>query len=390
MKEFAKKIKIIITQVCIIILNRIFIITIPLQENRVLFISDNRKELGGNLKYMYDFLPERYEKVVSIKVDRREKLGIKHFIERVKYLSTSKYILLEDLVQATSHIKVRKGQEVVQLWHGPGAFKKFGYSRETTDLGKGHIHKGYKRYTKAIVSGSKIRNCYADAFGMNLDKVQATGFPRTDLFFDEQSKKQKIDEVYKKYPFIKGKKVILFAPTYRGTQFRDAHYDIAKLDLEKIYNELSKQNYIFIFKWHPFLANNIRMKLKSGYDQYKEHSNFYYDLSAEGDINDLLLVTDILITDYSSVIFDYFFTNKPIIYFTYDLKDYENDRGMYFPFQDYVYGEVTITNDELIEAIKKGSLEEEKRTKFKQKFLDACDGKSTAKTYKWIFENKLD
>ena len=225
---------------------------------------------------------------------------------------------------------------------------------------------------------------------MNLDKVQATGFPRTDLFFDEQSKKQKIDEVYKKYPFIKGKKVILFAPSYRGTQFRDAHYDIAKLDLEKIYNELSKQNYIFISKWHPFLANNIRMKLKSGYDQYKEHSNFYYDLSAEGDINDLLLVTDILITDYSSVIFDYFFTNKPIIYFTYDLKDYENDRGMYFPFQDYVYGDVTITNDELIEAIKKGSLEEEKRTKFKQKFLDACDGKSTAKTYKWIFENKLD
>ena len=72
MKKFAKKIKIIITQACIIILNRKFTITIPLQENRVLFISDNRKELGGNLKYMYDFLPEKYEKVVSIKVDRRE------------------------------------------------------------------------------------------------------------------------------------------------------------------------------------------------------------------------------------------------------------------------------------------------------------------------------
>ena len=104
----------------------------------------------------------------------------------------------------------------------------------------------------------------------------------------------------------------------------------------------------------------------------------------------MCFVSNVCIRSETVFIFDYFFTNKPIIYFTYDLKDYENDRGMYFPFQDYVYGKVTITNDELIEAIKKGSLEEEKRTKFKQKFLDACDGKSTAKTYKWIFENKLD
>ena len=389
-KKIIKKIKIIVTQISIIILNRIFIIFLPLKDNRVLFISDNRKELGGNLKYMYDFLPKQYEKVVSIKIDRREKSSIKQFVNRIKYISTSKYVLLEDLVQATSHIKVRKGQEIVQLWHGPGAFKKFGYSRKITDLGKGHIHKGYKKYTKAIVSGSQIRSCYAEAFGMNIENVQATGFPRTDLFFNEQEKKKKRKELYEKYPFMQNKKIILFAPTYRGTQLRDAHYDIDKLDLEKIYNELSKQNYIFIFKWHPFLTNNIRLKIKSGYDEYKKHTDFYYDLSTEGDINDLLLVTDILITDYSSVIFDYFFTNKPIIYFAYDLEEYENDRGIYFPFQDYVYGNIARTNDELLKAIKEENLDEEKREKFRQKFLDACDGKSTAKTYKWIFENKLD
>lgn len=390
MNKIIRKIKIIVTQICIIILNRIFDIFLPLKENQVLFMSDNRKELGGNLKYMYDFLPEKYEKVVSIKIDRREKSGIKHFIERIKYLSTSKYIMLEDLVQDTSHMKVRNGQEVVQLWHGPGAFKKFGYSRKTTDLGKGHIHKGYKKYTKAIVSGSQIRSCYAEAFGMNIENVQATGFPRTDLFFDEKSKNEKVEEVYRKYPFIKGKNVILFAPTYRGTQFRDAHYDISKLDLEKIYNELSNQNYIFIFKWHPFLTNNIRLQIESGYDEYKKYTDFYYDLSTEGDINDLLLVTDILITDYSSVIFDYFFTNKPIIYFTYDLDEYANDRGMYFPFEDYVYGNVAKTNEEVLKSIKEQNLEQEKRKKFKQKFLNACDGKSTQRTYEWIFENKLN
>ena len=159
-KQFFKKIKIIMNQLFIIILNRIYAFVLPLKENRVLFLSDSRKKLGGNLKCMYDYLPsEQYEKIVILKSDRRKKRTLKEKITLIKCLSTSKYILLEDLVQATSHIKIRKEQELVQLWHGPGAFKKFGHSREGTDLK--HIHKGYKKYTKAIVSSEAIRPCYA-------------------------------------------------------------------------------------------------------------------------------------------------------------------------------------------------------------------------------------
>ena len=112
-------------------------------------------------------------------------------------------------------------------------------------------------------------------------------------------------------------------------------------------------------------------------------------MSEERDINDLLLVTDILITDYSSLIFDYVFVNKPIIYYAYDLELYENDRGMYFPFNEYVYGEVAKNEEELLEAIKKENMEEEKRKVFIQKFVGACDGHSTEKTCRWIFQNKL-
>ena len=132
------------------------------------------------------------------------------------------------------------------------------------------------------------------------------------------------------------------------------------------------------------------MKKNNSYNEYKNYPDFYYNLSEERDINDLLLVTDILITDYSSVIFDYVFVDKPIIYFTYDLESYvQNGRGLYFPFEEYVYGEVTKTSDELLEAIKKGSMEEEKRKVFKGKFVGACDGTSTKKTYEWVFEGKL-
>ncbi len=389
MNEFFQKVIRKINQFIIMILNRLFILFLPLVKNRVLFISDDRATLGGNLKSVYDFLPDKdYEKVVILRANKKAKTKLKTKLKTVYYLSTSKYILLEDLVQATSYMKVRKNQELVQLWHGPGAFKKFGHSREKTDLKR--IHKGYKKYTKAITSSEAIRPCYAEAFAIDIEKVQAKGFPRTDMFFNQEYINSKKAELLKKYPFIANKKVILFAPTYRGTQYYNADYDLEKLDLEKIYNELKEQNYIFIFKWHPFIYNKISAK-KEGtekFNKYKEYKDFYYDLSEERDINDLLLITDILITDYSSLIFDYVFTNKPIIYFAYDLELYENDRGMYFPFKEYVYGEVTKTNEELLNAIQNASLEEEKRKIFKEKFVGACDGHSTEKTCNWVF-NKL-
>ena len=115
-EKYIRRTRRVTNQIFIVIFNRIFSIMMPLKENRVLFLSDERQELGGNLKAVYDFLPDdQYEKVVSLKANRKEKRGLKDKIKLIQYLSTSKYILLEDLVQATSHLKVRKGQELIQL-----------------------------------------------------------------------------------------------------------------------------------------------------------------------------------------------------------------------------------------------------------------------------------
>ena len=387
MKKYLKKVYRVIGQFVIAVSNRILGIILPLKEKRVLFLSDERKELGGNFKAVYDMLPDdEYEKILLFKKNRDTKRKIKDKLNLVLYLSTAKYILLEDLVQATSHIKVRKGQKLIQLWHAAGAFKRFGHGRESSDLKR--IHKGYKKYTNVITSSEAIRPCYAEAFSISMDKVKATGIPRTDIFFDKEYIKNKKEELYNEYPFLKEKKVILFAPTYRGTQFSDAYYGIKNLDLEKIYATFSKQNYIFIFKWHPFLYDKIEKEKINSYNEYKKYPEFYYDLSKERDINDLLLVADVLITDYSSVIFDYVFMNKPIIYFTYDYKEYvEKGRGLYFPFEDYVYGKVANNCEELIDAIKADSLEEIARNKFVEKFMSACDGHSTEKVINWVFKD---
>lgn len=391
-KKKIKKIKRLINRTLLRIVNRIFILCIRLKEKDVVFVSDVRDELGGNLEYLYNRIPsDTYTKIICTKPDRRAKRSIKEKIRLVYHLSTAKYILLEDLVKTTSFIKLRKGQELVQLWHGPGAFKKFGYSRDEKlggDLKTNKIHRGYKKYTKAITSGEGIRKCYAEAFSIDIDKVQAVGFPRTDMFFDYNLIEERKRNVYEKYPFLKEKKVVLFAPTYRGAIYSSASYDFEKLDLQVIYEQLKNDDYVFIFKWHPGLYNDIQLGKVEGYD-LTEYNDFYYDLSEERDINDLLLITDILVTDYSSMIFDYVFVNKPIVYFAYDLEEYKQERGLYFPFEDYVYGTVTTDCNELIHAIKKGDMCEKNREVFKEKFLNACDGHSTEKVYQWVFENKL-
>lgn len=381
-----KKIKRIIFWGITYLTSRIFNIFMKMEDNKILFMSDVRCVLGGNLKSVYDELSKdkSLKLVLEFKEDRRVKRGFRGFIKLMKNIATSKYILLDDYSRTINLIKVRKGQEVVQLWHGPGAFKKFGYSRPGHEKYKKLLVAGHKNYTKAIVTANNIRWCYAEGFGMPEDNIKATGFPRTDLLFDTEYTTKVKEEIYESYPEFKNKKIIMFAPTYRGESTKIAYYDWEKLDLDKIYNEL-KDDYIFIIKWHPAVYNNIKIGKYEGYDLEK-YNGFFVDLSENRDINDLLLVTDVLITDYSSVIFDYALLNKPIVYYTYDLEEYENGRGLYYDFKDYVYGDVAKNCDELVKCIKNENMAEELRSKFIKEFMEACDGNSTKKTCNWIFE----
>lgn len=371
------------------ILMRILSILFKLNENKVLFLSDVRNRLDGNLKFIYDKLDDsKCMKVLSLKKDRKEKRHIKDKIDLLYNIVTSKYILLDDYSRFISIMRPRKGQQICQLWHGAGAFKKFGYSRQDKSkrINKMNAH---RNYTKASVTADDIRWCYAEGFGMPVENVKDTGMARTDIFFDEKYIEEKKKEIYKECPYLKNKKVVLFAPTYRGTSLKKSYYDYEQLDVQKIYNELKDENYVFIFKWHPGLYYQMKEKNILPYDLEK-YPNFYYDFSESRDINDLLLVTDVLITDYSSVIFDYALLNKPLVYFVYDYEEYQQERGLYFNFDEYVYGDIAKNTEELILAIKHNRVLTEEREAFMKKFMEACDGNATQKTCEWIFEDNLD
>ena len=384
-KKFVKKLKIAIRMIPFLAINRSIMLLVKVKKNQILFASDVREEMGGNLKYVYDYLPDTFRKVTDFKRDRRDRRGLTQYLKLAYYMTTSAYIVLEDFFDYTAFIKVRKGQEICQLWHGAGAYKKFAHSRTTNNREKIKIHAGYKKYTKVIVSAEPIRSCYAEAFHISMDKVQATGIPRTDCFFDKNYITNVRITLQEQYPQLKGKKVILFAPTYRGTLANDAAYDFDKLNLDELYPYL-KDNYIFVFKWHPAAYNNIKLNGKEAY-RLGKYDDCFLDLSDCRDINDLLLIADILVTDYSSVIFDWLLVEKPIIYYAYDMEDYAGTRGLYFNFEEYVYGSVAKDQEQLIQAIYNEDMQWEKRAAFRDKFMSACDGTSTEKTCKWIFHD---
>lgn len=393
MEKIKNKIRKILTIIRILVFSimiRILSLLLKLKNNRILFLSDVRNVLDGNLKFVYDMIDDdKCEKICVFKKDRKEKRKVKEKFKVLYYLVTSKYIILDDFSRLISIMKVRKGQEICQLWHGAGAFKKFGYSRQDKQRKWTDRFNGHRNYTKACVTADNIKWCYAEGFGIDIEKVKATGMPRTDVFFDKEYLNKKKEELYKTYPYLRNKKVILFAPTYRGTSLKTSYYDFEQLDIDKIYKEYADEDYVFVFKWHPGLYYNMKKKEINPYDQEK-YKNFCYDFSELRDINELLLITDILITDYSSVIFDYALLDKPVIYFTYDYEKYQQDRGLYFNFDDYIYGKVVKNTEELIDAIREENLMEEKRKIFIDKFMHACDGNATKKTCEWIFKDNLE
>lgn len=362
--------------------SRLIMIFTKLDNDKILLLSDTHGELDGNLKEMYDFLQKkRYEPRYYLKKSRRKRMKLKEFCSLIYDMTTAKNIFLDDYYLMTSAMRVRSGQNLVQLWHGAGAFKKFGYSRLDTEDGVKNIHSGYKKYTHVPVSSEDIIYCYKEAFGIPEENVLPIGIPRTDIFFQEDKIRELEGNFYKKYPELSDKKIVLIAPTYRGSKISEANYDIEKLDLPRVQKALGNE-YALGIKWHRAIIDNIKRGKIS-----IEVPDGCYDFSDYKDAGELLPVTDVLITDYSSIIFDYSIFSKPIIYFPYDFNEYKINRGLYFDFDEYIYGDIVFDCESLINSIKNGNLCLEKRRTFVDKFMKACDGKSSERLYEILFED---
>ena len=356
---------------------------LPVEKDRVLFLSERKAEENSNLLCVYRKFAEQKHLHVELSVNPTtvDKLSMKEIRRTARQLAVSRMVILEDFYPQLHVLKIRKETEVVQLWHACGAFKTFGFSRMGKKGGPSQSSPNHRSYDWVFVSGEQIAPIYAEAFAIPDDHVRALGVPRTDLLFQEDYKQAKRAELFSKYPGWTGKKIILFAPTFRGDGNRDAYYPEERFSVEAYMKELP-EDVVLLVKHHPFVKQPVSIP-----EQWRER---VFDMSREESMNDLLLVTDLLITDYSSSIFEAAILQVPMLFYVFDREEYLGTRDVYYDFAQFVPGVLAENLQELSEATKAclegDSRYAERHSRFCQAYLDALDGHSTERIGDFLLE----
>ena len=309
----------------------------------------------------------------------------KHFI---RDMGTAKAVFICTANDLMGYFKVRPETKYIQLWHGCGAFKKVGLSTIDKKFGKSAAsHKEYPlntNYSYVTIASPELSWIFEESMGIDKDAgiIVPTGISRTDEFFDPKYREKCYEKIHKIIPASENKKIILYAPTFRGEVATAVSPD--KLDVEKFYNAFH-EDYILIFKHHQVarIVPDIPKKYKD---------SFAFDMTrGKGmSINDLMTVADIMITDYSSVVFEYALFERPMAFFTYDLDEYIDERGLYYDFDEVTPGPLCTTNEELIDYIINIDTRFNKQEviDFKEKFMSSCDGHSTERIWALVEEKQ--
>ena len=343
------------------------------------FISENGSFITKGKKELYSFTMDQYDvqtiydvlkqdkqlnlKKVVIEYDQQ---GIKqnflymlNCIQQLFVINTSKVVIIRDNNYVVSTFK-REGVNVIQVWHACGAIKKFGNA----------LARKYpiKNYDYVIANSSYWKKPYSEAFSVKEENVVVTGMPRVDCLFDDNYLKVSKNKLLAKYPMLKDKKIILYAPTFRGNIYQG--FSMLPFDGEKLINSFDENTYL-IYKLHPLLKNVCLPQHPRIIDMFNE------------DTHELFALSDLLISDFSSIVFDYSILNKTMYFYVPDLNDYLKDVGCYVN-TDLFPGKICKNIDELIQGIQKnevGNLEA-----FKNIFFEYQDGKNTKRVVELIYD----
>lgn len=357
-----------------------------MNKNKITFASYRSEQLTGNLFYLSEEMKRSFPEKKYVYLLRKfngSLIGkisyIVHLMKATYHLATSAYFIIDDFYIPVYFIRPRKNTEVIQVWHAAGIFKKFGLSTVGKPFGPRpdylkHV-KIHSNYSRLYVSSTEVIPYYAEAFGMDEQKIFPFGLPRTDYFFNYTDSTLR-ERFYQDYPILKGKKLLLYAPTYRGK----SHYqDTFKspIDFKKL-EELIGDGYGVLVHLHPYMSvTNLS-------DQ-----EFVFHIQSQYDIQELMSLSDILITDYSSVIFDYSLLGKPMAFFAHDLEQYKQERDFYLNYSEMVPGPIFNQTEPLAAWIKKGEFSIESVKGFQERFFEYRDGRASERIVQHIMSDKI-
>ncbi|WP_353894464.1 CDP-glycerol glycerophosphotransferase family protein [Proteinivorax hydrogeniformans] len=333
------------------------------KPNRIMFGSWSGYKIGDNPMHLLDYLKnnenieiiwcgKKHLKDIDIINHKNVQFVQYNTLKSLYYALTSKYVFISNTYRDIALINLFKGATFVQLWHGFGLKKTLATNKRSRlkklyyELGKN----SYEKYSYFISSSELNTKKLLSAFknnGITNDKVIASGQPKNDFLLKERSNSyiQVIKERYKlKYAIPTDKKIILYLPTFRDNKPTFSFSELKNKDELKLEKELNKNNAIIIEKMH----------FKDSGNKSKRADEHIFKVCKTEEINELLLISDMLISDYSSCYLDYLLLDRPIIHFAYDYNEYKTvDRGFYYDLDVLAAGPITYTLEETIEQIAK-------------------------------------
>ncbi|MBR2279416.1 MAG: CDP-glycerol glycerophosphotransferase family protein [Ruminococcus sp.] len=349
------------------------------QPNKITFFSARREEISGNFEFVYNKIKDDKNLDINFLFNTKSfrYMTRKEIDDFAEACATSKVIILDEFTPQIHLIDIKPETKIVQLWHACGAFKTFGFTRLGKPKGSPQPTRMHRNYDYVTVSSDYCKKCHSEGFGIATKNVVPTGIARTDIFFDEEYKENFRNQFYSEYPNLKDKKIVLFAPTFRGDIKQTARYPMELFDINEVCETLGDE-YAVIIKHHPFITEQHPIP-----EKYKDR---VIDLSESTEINDLLFISDVIISDYSSLVFEASLLNIPMLFYAYDLQAYIKSRDFYFDFKLYIPGKICSSLYELLQAIKEEDFEMEKIERFRNMFFDDLDGKSSERIAQLIYK----
>lgn len=340
---------------------------VRVRPRRFLFLSDSHLGYVGNMAFLRDSIEKQApdaEIIGVFKAGLSNRRSVRDTLRLPYLIASSGVIVLDDYYPMIYFLRVRRRARLVQLWHAAGAFKRVGHSRAGLPGGPTRNSEIHRNYTDAIVSSEGIVGDYAEAYGIAPENVKPWGMPRSDAFFDTQRVAETRARIRAELGVQDDERFVLYAPTFRGNGQLTAQAS-PEADWAGIEKQLGEGWRIGI-RQHPFVA---KQGLPDG----------IIDAAAIPDMNDVLMAADVLVTDYSSAIFEFSLLRRPVVFFVPDLEDYTESRSFYRPFEYYSIGPVVQDADELTHAIGTARTDETRLDEFLKEFCGALDGRSSGR-----------
>lgn len=321
-------------------------------KNLILFESGLGKQYADSPRYIYEEIVKRGLKYKKVWVYNKQHRFMDPNTIRIKRLSPQYYYYLlkagywVNNQNFPTYIKKPRKTRYLQTWHGT-PLKRMLFDLEEVygrdDGYKERVSSAVENWDYLISPSPYATKAFRSAFRFKKEVLEL-GYPRNDIFYRPE-KEDIINKVRNKLRIPEDKKVILYAPTFRDNQTtKDNKFTFEiKMDLERMKEQLGDE-YVVLLRLHVVVSSKLRID--------ESLTDFAKNVSGYPDIQELLLISDILITDYSSVMFDFANTGNPMLFFTYDLADYrDNLRGFYMDFEEEAPGPLVINTDEIIENI---------------------------------------